>query len=155
MARTALIEGILLLAISLVGMLEGMRLIGQKDSQIIYDPLGPGYYIFFLSIALMVTGLIHLMVNYRKNIRLKKVLVDKAMRVLVIKMGLVMVLYTVLIDLTGYLIATIVFFFLEFRIMGIKSWLTNGILTVALSAAFYIIFVQHCSMVFREGIFFR
>jgi hypothetical protein len=151
----ALIEGILFFAIGLVGIFEGIRLTGQRNPQIIYDVLGPGYYIIYLGSALMATGLIHLIVNYRKNLRIEQVAVRAIMKIKVILVVLVMVLYVFLIYITGYLIATIVFFFLTFWIMGVKPWRTTVMMTAALSAVYYIIFIKYLNMIFPYGIFFK
>jgi len=63
-------------------------------------------------------------------------------------------LYIFLIRIIGYLLATIIFFFLEFRIEGNKSWPLVIVLSLVLSVLYYFIFVQWCSLVFPRGIFF-
>lgn len=155
MKRTVLIEGILLLVIGLVSAGEGMHLIVDKDPNIIYDMIGPGYYVLLLSIALMATGVVHLIVNYRKRLIMEKVEVTGEMRRRMISIVAVMAIYTFLIGITGYLVATIVFFLLEFRVIGIKSWRLNVILTILLTAVYYIVFIRYCDMVFPRGILLR
>jgi hypothetical protein len=155
MKRTVLIEGILLLVIGLVSAGEGMHLIVDKDPNIIYDMIGPGYYVLLLSIALMATGVVHLIVNYRKRLIMEKVEVTGEMRRRMISIVAVMAIYTFLIGITGYLVATIVFFLLEFRVIGIKSWRLNVILTIVLTAVYYIVFIRYCDMVFPRGILLR
>jgi putative tricarboxylic transport membrane protein len=151
-----LIEGILLLAISLVSIAEGVRLITYKGSQtVVRDILGPSFYIFSLGIALMTTGIVHLFVNYKKDVSTEKVAINREMRIRMISMVVVLAVYTLLIDIVGYLVATIIFFFLEFRIVGIKSWIVNIILTLIITAAYYIVFVKYCEMIFPQGILFR
>jgi putative tricarboxylic transport membrane protein len=71
-----------------------------------------------------------------------------------IYMVLAMALYILLIDIIGYLIATPLFFLMEFRLAGITSWRRNIILTVIVSAVYYFVFVEYCSMVFPRGIFY-
>lgn len=155
MKRTVLIEGILLLVIGLVSAGEGMHLIVDKDPNIIYDMIGPGYYVLLLSIALMATGVVHLIVNYRKRLIMEKVEVTGEMRRRMISIVAVMAIYTFLIGITGYLVATIVFFLLEFRVIGIKSWRLNVTLTILLTAVYYIVFIRYCDMVFPRGILLR
>jgi hypothetical protein len=152
--RTVLIEGIFLLVISFVGVGEAIHLISDIDPHTVYDALGPGYYILFLSLALMATGATHLIVHYGKGVAAEKVVVDKAMRMNMIYMVLAMALYILLIDIIGYLIATPLFFLMEFRLAGITSWRRNIILTVIVSAVYYFVFVEYCSMVFPRGIFY-
>jgi len=152
--RTVLIEGIFLLVVSFVGVGESIRLISDIDPHTVYDALGPGYYILFLSLALTAAGTAHLIVHYGKGVAAEKVVVDKAMRMKMIYMVLAMALYLLLIDIIGYLIATPLFFLMEFRLAGITSWRRNIILTAIVSALYYFVFVEYCSMVFPRGIFY-
>ncbi len=154
MRRRVLIEGVLLLAIGLMGVVEGLRLTFHKDPNILYDLLGPGLYVFAISLALIAAGIVHLSIHYGKVSSVKKVEVDREMRVRLISTVLVYVAYTFLINLVGYLVATLIFFILEFRIAGVKSWKTNAVLTVIVSAINYIVFVQYCNVAFPRGIFF-
>ena len=154
MKRTVLIEGMMMLVLSFVGLGEAIRLISDIDPHTVYDALGPGYYILFLSLALTATGATHLIVHYRKGVAAEKVVVDKAMRIKMICMVLAMALYILPIDVIGYMIATPLFFLMEFRLAGITSWRTNIIVTVIVSAAYYFVFVEYCSMVFPRGIFY-
>ena len=153
MKKRVLIEGILLLVISFVGLAEAIHLVSDKDPYTVYDVLGPGYYILFLSLALMVTGILHIVVNYRKGIAAAKVEVDMGLRKRMIGMILALALYTLVINFFGYLTSTVLFFLLEFRIVGIKSWRTNIILTIVLTAIYYVVFIKYCDMVFPRGIF--
>lgn len=142
---------------SLVAMAEGLRLIIHKDPYVLYDPLGPGFYIFALSAGLMTVGVVHLIVNYRNYRKfpgMEKVAVTKEMRTQLFSSVMVLAIYIFLIDFVGYLVATLVFNFLELRIAGVKSWRTNFILTLILTTTYYITFVKFCEMVFPRGILF-
>ena len=153
MKRRVLTEGILLLVISFVGLAESLRLVSVRDPHTVYDTLGPGYYILFLSLALMAAGALHIAVNYRKRIAVTKLEVDRGLRKRMIGMILTLALYTLAINFFGYLVSTVLFFLLEFRIVGIKSWRANILLTTVLTAAYYVVFIQYCNMVFPRGIF--
>ena len=140
--------------VSLVAMGEGIRLTLQLDPQAVSDVLGPGYYVFFLGAALMVTGIIYLVVYGRKKAKVEKGVVSGPMRKVMITMIAVMAIYTFLIEITGYLVATLFFFLVEFRVIGVKSWVTNILLTIAFTAVYYFVFLRCCAMVFPRGIFF-
>jgi hypothetical protein len=155
MRNTVLIEGILLLVISLIGMTEGLRLVIHKDPYTLYDPLGPGLYAFFISIGLMTLGVVHLLAHYRKPPVMEMVPVDKKMKIRLMSTVAACVIYIVLISMVGYLLATIIFFFLEFRIERIKSWPSVVALSLVLSGIYYLVFVHFCHLVFPRGIFFR
>jgi len=155
MKITVLIEGILLLMVGLTGIAEGLRLVIYKDPYTLFDPLGPGFYAIAISIGLMALGMIHLLVNYRKPSEMEMVPVDKKMKIRLMSTVAAYVIYIVLISIVGYLLATIIFFFLEFRVERIKSWPLVAVLSLVLSGLYYLVFVHYCNMVFPRGIFFR
>jgi putative tricarboxylic transport membrane protein len=153
MKKKILIEGILFSGIGFVGLVEALRLVSETNPHAVSDAIGPGYYILFLSLALMAVGALHIVANYGKGVAAAKAEVDKGLRKRMIGMILGLAFYTLAIGYVGYLVSTVLFFLLEFWIVGIKSWRTNILLTVVLAAAYYIIFVKYCDMVFPRGIF--
>jgi hypothetical protein len=151
--KSVLIEGLLLLILSFVGLGESLRLILDKDPQKVYDVLGPGQFVLVLSLALMAIGASHLIVNLRKGAIVPRTEVNVEMRNRMIGMALALAFYTLAIDFLGYLISTVLFFLLEFRIVGIKSWRSNIMITIVLTAVYYVVFIKYCEMVFPRGIF--
>ena len=147
-----LIEALILIAISLIGLAEGSRLTFYKGPHIQYDILGPGPYVLIISVALMIVGILHLVANFGKLITVDKVITSKEMRGRMMSMVVVCAIYIFLIGIVGYLVSTILFFFLEFRILGIKSWPINTLLTLCLTATYYFVFIRFCNMVFPRGI---
>ncbi len=147
------IEGLLLVAISLVSLAESIRLVIYRDPQMMVDWLGPGYYLLVMSIGMLVTGVIHIY-HHRKEQSIAKEETSKEMRVRLIGSFVACALYLILINVIGYLIATIIFFILMFRIVGIKSWAYNIVLSIVVSVAYYVVFVKGCDMIFPEGILF-
>ena len=152
MNKPIVIEGMILVFISLVGIGEGFRLIFQKDLQAIPDIIGPGFYVLFISLALMGTGLIHLIFSGRKESRLKKVDGSRETRMKMVGMLAALVLFTILIYVVGFLAASAIFYLLEFRIVGIKSWGANAVLTSIITALYYVVFVHYCNMIFPQGV---
>jgi hypothetical protein len=136
-------------------MAEGLRLIIYKDPYILYDPLGPGLYIIAISIGLLAIAVVHLFGHSKKLPTMERVPVDRKFRIRMISTVAVCALYIFLITIIGYLLATILFFFLVFRIEGIKSWPFTVVLSLVLSVLYYLVFVQYCSMVFPKGFFFN
>jgi hypothetical protein len=152
-----LIEGIIFLVLGCAGTVEGIRLVNKVDPDSIKDILGPGYYIIILGIILMIIGLVHLVNNRRpegapraKGEAAKTPWVSNPVPLYMLA---VFAVYVILIYLFGFLISTLVFFYLEFRIAGVLSWRKNLILTVVAAAVFYIIFIYYCNLVFPVGLF--
>ena len=151
--RRILIEGILFFIIGIGCITEAIRLLRQKDPNTIYDVLGPWSFILFLGIALIITTSIHLAVEYRRKLSKGDEGITQEMRRRMIGVLVVFAIYTILIDIVGYAVASIFFFLLEFRIAGIKSWRSNAILSLVFTAAFYLVFVKLCDMVFPHRMF--
>jgi len=103
---------------------------------------------------LMAIGVLHLVYNYRKLSAVEEVPVDRKMRIRMISSILTCAIYIFLMSIVGYLLATLVYFLMEFRVEGVKSWRLVVVLSLVLSAAYYVIFVQLCEMMFPRGIFF-
>jgi putative tricarboxylic transport membrane protein len=150
----ALIEGTLVLVFGLVAMLEGLRLITRKDPYVLYDPLGPGVYILVLSLGLMAVSVFHFVANHRKSPGKGKVAASKKMRIQLFSSIGILVLYILLVQFVGYVVATLTFFFLELRVSGVKSWRNNVILTLMFTVVYYFIFVKFCDMIFPKGLLF-
>ena len=150
------VEVAILMIISLVALYEAMRLVLYKDPHTLFDILGPGYYLLILGVSLMITSVAYLLVHLREPLlRVGGEVVDRVMRFRLIGTFGVLAMYIILINIVGYLLASFIFFVLEFRIIGIKSWLGNLILSAFITAAYYFIFVQYCQMVFPRGFLFN
>jgi putative tricarboxylic transport membrane protein len=149
-----LVESMSLIAISLVGMTEGLRLVMYKEPNTLYDPLGPGYYALAVSTCLLAVGVAYLVSRLRNPVQTEVVPVDRRMKVRLACTVGACVIYVVLINLVGYLLASIIFFVIEFKIEGPKSWLSVVVLSLVVSGLYYIVFVKLCRMVFPAGVIF-
>jgi putative tricarboxylic transport membrane protein len=154
MHRTTLIEGILFIAFGAVGISEAYHLYISKNPQLLYAMVQPGFYIFGLSLALVILGASHLFVNYRKPDGRQEEPVSGALRMRMVGIIVALLAYGLLINIAGYLIASVIFFLIAFRILDIKSWRTNAILSLSFAAVNYLIFVQLCDVIFPQGLLF-
>jgi hypothetical protein len=148
-------EVLFILVMGIITMAEGLKLISIKDPAAIYDPIGPGLYLLVVSMMFIGGGIVHLVTNWRKSIGDQRVVVDKELRRKLISTIVNCAIYLLLISTVGYLVSTPIFFFLQFRIEGIRSWLRNLTLTFAISATYYLVFVKYCSLIFPRGLLFE
>ena len=155
MARKALIEIILILAISVVTIIEGLRLTLYKDPSILYDPLGPGIYTLFLGIALLAVDIFYIAAHYRKGLIGKKTAEGQGMNKKVPGIVVVCATYLILIEIVGYMLASLAFFLIMFTVVGIKSLRKKIILTLSVTAAYYFTFVYYGGIIFPRGIVFN
>ncbi len=158
--RTLSIE---LLVIVIVGMLsigDGLRLVLKKELQT-SDVLGPGFYSVGMGAILIIVGLVYFLTERKKAVSGEtKALVGqsaetKEYKKTMVGMIVVMIAYILLMDFVGYLLATVVFFFLINRIVGFRSWLTNLGVTALMTAAFYLVFVSWLGIIFPRGLLFE
>jgi putative tricarboxylic transport membrane protein len=146
------IEVIVIVFIGLIIVAEGLRLTLFKASNVLYDDVGPGGYLLFLGTVMLAMGVWHLWTSAGTKMDVKKLELADSGEMPVIMTIAVIALYILLINIFGYLLATAIFFFLEFRILGVRSWSFTFLLTVMLSILYYVVFVRFCNVVFPNGI---
>jgi hypothetical protein len=154
MNRVVLIEAISVVVFGLVCMTEGLRMVIFRDPYILYDPLGPGLYIFVLSIGIVTGGVVYFLQNYARTPQVEYIEGNKKNGMQVLSAVTVLVIYNLVIVFVGYLSATVVFYFLGLRVSGVKSWRSSLILAVVFTTLHYIVFVRFAKIVFPKGIFY-
>ncbi len=156
MKKEVLIEGILFSVFGVGGIIESLYLIRNQGTLFHEDKFGPGGFLIMVSVALVIIGALHMRHAMSRapggaSKVEKKEGGGETSQVFRI-MG-VLILYGLLMELVGYLFATIVFFILLLRILGFR-WFPTFALTAAFSFAVWLIFVRIFNMVFPEGILF-
>jgi len=139
------------LVISLISIYEGFNLSFHGEITAVHYGTGPGLYLLIVSMILAVAAIAHLMINWKKPHDAERVAIPREMRIKLLSTIGNCTLYILLINLVGYLLSTLVFFLLQFRIQGIKLWLSL-LLTFIISTTFYLVFVKYCSLIFPRGI---
>jgi hypothetical protein len=129
---------IILLVLAAAGMYEGIRL--SKSVLLFVDPVGPGWYLFFMSCLLLVCA-IALLVRWfvgRKAVRrevglsLYKGPAGKALMLLL--------LYGAAVIYLGYVAASALFFIWVQRIFGERSWIRCTMIGLSITVCFYFVF---------------
>ena len=149
---SVLIEGIIPIILGLASIAEGIRLITMEKIQL-YDVLGPGWYTIGVGFALSILGSAYLISQLKKGLDKAKT-VDRELRKKMLCMIGALVVYTLLVDTAGYVLSTVIFFLIIFRVVGYRSWLTIGLMSVGISICFYVIFGYWLKMVLPRGILF-
>ena len=147
---TVCIEGVLFLSVGIYSIVEGIRLIGIKGVGQI-DVFGPGRYVFALGAAFIILGLIYIISNSGKE----SLKLETGMRVKMISMIACLVLYLFLINIVGFLLASVIFFLVIFRISGFRSWPLIVGISIGSSISFYLLFVYLLDMMFPRGLLFK
>lgn len=129
---------IILLVMATAGIYEGARL--SNSALLFVDPVGPGWYLFFMScllfvcaIALLLRQFIRRKAGHREvSLSLHKGPAGRAI--------LLLFLYAFAITYLGYIIASTIFFILVQRLFGERSWIRCGVIGVSITGCFYFVF---------------
>jgi len=158
--KTLLTEVSVVVILGVFSISEGIRLVlAAKLHQ--YDILGPGFYNIGLGSVLIIVSLISFVSERKKAFRLagKAAATQSSAKSeyqkKLISMIVLMIAYIFLMQLTGYLFASLVFFFVINRIVGFRSWLTSIGVTVLMTASFYLVFVTWMGIIFPRGVLFN
>ena len=159
MNRALITEALSLFILGAAGIYGGLGLYLNRDPRTQSSVLAPGIYILVLGGLLLLTALLYVCFSYRKT-ALAAVVVPIAPRSswvspIVVKMIAAFAVYAYLIDFIGYMAPTLLFLLIEFRLLGVKSWKSNAVLTALLTGLFYIVFIHYCEMVFPRGSLFE
>ena len=139
------------LVISLISLYEGINLTFRGDLSAAHYGTGPGLYLLIVSMILMGAAITYLVINWKKPQGEEKAVIPREMRIKLLSTIGNCTMYILLINLLGYLVSTLLFFLLQFRIQGIRLWLSL-LLTFIISTTFYFVFVRYCSLIFPRGI---
>jgi putative tricarboxylic transport membrane protein len=129
---------IVLLVMAAAGLYEGARL--SKSTLLFKDPVGPGWYLFFMSgllfacaLALLLKHLARRKAGHREvSLSLQKGPAGQALALLF--------LYGIATTFLGYLIASAIFFVLVQRIFGERSWIRCAVVGISITGCFYFVF---------------
>ena len=129
---------IILLVLAVAGIYEGVRL--SKSVLLFVDPVGPGWYLFFMACLLFVCAialLVRQFIRRKAGQRTADLMLHKgpAGRALVL-----LFLYGIAVMFLGYLIASAMFFIVVQRIFGERSWLRCTTIGLCITGCFYFVF---------------
>ena len=129
---------IILLVLAAAGIYEGVRL--SKSVLLFVDPVGPGWYLFFMACLLFICAialLVRQFIRRKAGQRTAGLALHKgpAGRALVL-----LLLYGLAVMFLGYVIASAMFFIVVQRIFGERSWIRCTVIGVSITGCFYFVF---------------
>lgn len=141
----------MLVLVGLLALAEGYRLGIHPEANRLHQTLRPGLYVQMLGAILVGSGAIHLWRNALAHGAMRPAGSATATRRALLLVG-ALAGYALLIDRLGYLAASLPFFVAVLRVFGVTSILRIGVLSVAMTAAFYVIFIRYFGVIFPRGI---
>ncbi len=152
--RALWIECCLLLGLSAIGLFEGVRLIGKV--QVKGEPVGPGWYVVFVTSAMCVCVLIYSVKGLMKLMRERSQQTHgkpgEEKNPSLFSWGAILPVavfatYIFLLPILGYVGSTAFFFLLALRTFGEKSWVRCILISIVFTAGFYAGFVRVAEVV--------
>jgi hypothetical protein len=150
-----LIESLVVVALSLVGMVDAWRLSGVvRGGGPYHDVIGPDRYLGVISVGLLVCGVLNLVSSLKRPGRpeIRRGEGGGSQVTLVTVVIFVLVIYTLLIPALGYLLATSIFFPVIYFLFGVRSWLKSVVIGLSTAAFFYAIFEYFAEIPLPKGL---
>jgi putative tricarboxylic transport membrane protein len=154
--RIALLgEVLILFAVGAYSIADGIRLVVAQKLKL-YDVLGPGWYNIGMGALLFIAGAAYLISRLRGSRAQEQIAeLSAENRMQMIYMIVSLFAYAVLIELVGYLAASLVFFAVILQIAGIKSWRNSILIGVIMTIAYYFVFARWLDVIFPRGSLFN
>ncbi len=142
---------IILLVMAVVGIFEGIRL--SKSVLLFADPVGPGWYLFFMSCLLFLCAMAlfvrafrrHKAGQHQADLSLNKGFAGRVLFLLSV--------YGVAISYLGYTAASGVFFVWAQRLFGERSWIRCTMIGATITGCFYFVFSYLAHLPLPRGFF--
>ena len=149
------IESGTLLALGAIGLWGGLSSYFGMDARMQSSWLKPGVYVSVLSAGLMLTALIYGYLALRATPPSPRKTITEPQEAgsggKVLAVFGIVVLYAFLIPIIDYLPATLFFLFAQFRILGVRSWRLNALISIGVTALFYVVFIHYGGLEFPHG----
>lgn len=157
LTRKVLIEGAILALAGIAAMGEGYRMVAFKATRSAEDLTGPGRYLFLVGALLALAAASYLWTQYRSTEAddpEEEKVEDRVFRHKVLPIILAVAGYTLLIEYIGYFVGSVLFFVFMLRLSG-ESWLRVAAISLAMTALYYVLFIELSGMIFpRDALLF-
>ena len=145
-----LAEGLLLSAVFLLSVWEGLRLRGAE--LVTKDVIGPGYYILGLSALLLISVVFYLIQQFQTH---KLGGTPFCLPRLTVLFFVCLGGYAFMIPWLGYMLSSVLFFFAVFYLFGFRAFPGAFLLALLFAAMFHIGFVYLAKVPFPEALLWR
>lgn len=152
MNKKVFTEGMVIFIVGVVTFIEGVRLTIMEKIQL-YDVFGPGNYTIGIGSCLVILSIIYILSHCRDMTEQAEIL-DRELKNRLLSMIGLLAIYAILMNLVGYLLSTLLFFLLIFRVAGFKSWPVIVMTSVGVTGFLYIVFQHWLRMPLPRGMSF-
>ena len=147
--------GLSFLLFSAVSIWDGMRIAGSVRLRGTLDLIGPDRYLLGVAALLAVVGallLVQGILTLRKAQPAAGPAADEGGGYVHFALIGILLVYAILLPIAGYLITTLAFFLVTFRVMGMSRWGVNVISSIASTALFWSAFTVLADLPLPKGL---
>jgi hypothetical protein len=147
-----LVEPLVIIFLAALGIADALRLSSViRPGGTFHDVVGPDRYLGAISVGLLFCG-VWALVKSLKGGRHTSIQKEEGEGSQVTLVAFVLVVYTFVIPILGYLLATSLFFPVIYFIFGVRPWLKSIIVGLSTTAVFYAIFAYFAEMPLPKGL---
>jgi len=152
---TRMVESFLIMALACLGLADAWRLSNAvRAGGAFHDVIGPDRYLGAISVGLLLCGALNLVSSLKRPGRpeIRRGEEGGSQVTLVIVVSFVLVIYTLLIQILGYLFATSIFFPIIYYLFGVRSWRKSVVIGLSTALFFYAIFEYFAEIPLPKGL---
>jgi hypothetical protein len=161
MKRTIVLESVALLVVGALGLWGGLSSYLKMGVLTQSSSMKPGVYVFIISGALIATAVAYAFFGLRRHGEEDEEADEpeqgeprsQANRLVFLVFAAV-ALYAFLIPWIGYVPSTVIFLFIQFYLLGVVPWWRTAILSIGVTASFFLVFIHYGEMIFPRGSLF-
>jgi hypothetical protein len=152
---TRMVESFFIMALACLGLADAWRLSNAvRAGGAFHDVIGPDRYLGAISVGLLLCGALNLVSSLKRPGRpeIRRGEEGGSQVTLVIVVSFVLVIYTLLIQILGYLFATSIFFPIIYYLFGVRSWRKSVVIGLSTALFFYAIFEYFAEIPLPKGL---
>jgi hypothetical protein len=152
---TLMVESFLIIGLACLGLTDAWRLShAVRAGGAFHDVIGPDRYLGAISVGLLLCGALNLVSSLKRPGRpeIRRGEEGGSQVTLVIVVSFVLVIYTLLIQILGYLFATSIFFPVIYYLFGLRPWLKSVVIGLSTAVIFYAIFEYFAEIPLPKGL---
>jgi putative tricarboxylic transport membrane protein len=150
-----MVESFFIMALACLGLADAWRLShAVRAGGAFHDVIGPDRYLGAISVGLLICGALNLVSSLKRPGRpeIRRGEEGGSQVTLVIVVSFVLVIYTLLIQILGYLFATSIFFPVIYYLFGLRPWLKSVVIGLSTAVIFYAIFEYFAEIPLPKGL---
>jgi tripartite tricarboxylate transporter TctB family protein len=134
-------DAVIILLLGAAGLIASIQLDRQLQPLHVSAAIGPARYTAVVSAIILVSGVLLVVQELRRRPPAHPEFVGRLVSPRGVLLILVLLAYVAVVPLVGFTLGNVVFFPLLFQVCGLRPWKKSLVSGLAMSVAFYVVFV--------------